>query len=86
MLKPRDNSQKIEQLNRAKSGYEASIANMEAASESDGVDRSGAISSEKRCIAAIEKQIADLTPKPEEKPDPIPSPVTESPAPESSPT
>ncbi len=86
-MRARDNTAKIEQLNRAKSGYVASIANMQATSDADGVDRSGAIASENRCIASIEKQIADLTPKPEPNKEPIPiAEISKPSAPESSST
>jgi len=74
--RPRDNTIKIAQLNVAKAGYEIYIANLEAAN--DGVDRSGAIASERKCLAAIEKQIADLAPRPEPKADPMPVAVSKS--------
>lgn len=71
-MRTRDNSQKIAQLNLAKACYELNIINTKEASERDGVDRSGAIASEEKCLQAIQRQLDDLAPKPEEKSDPMP--------------
>lgn len=83
-MRTRDNSEKIAQLTRRKSEAEAYIAGLE--SVDDGVDRSGAIASERRNIAAYDKQISDLTPKPEPKKEAPPVvEIKETPATETSP-
>lgn len=82
-----DYTAKLVQLNKAKANYEAGTAALQKASANDGVDRKGTIASEYKCLASIERQIADClaatAPAREVKPA---EPVSENPAPDSNPT
>lgn len=66
---PRDHTKAIEGLSRRKSECEAYIAGLEALN--DGVDRSGAIASERKNLASYEKQIETLTAEMAVKPKPV---------------
>ncbi len=68
-----DYSNAIRQMNEAIGNCVKTVANMQAATDGDGVDRSGSIASINRDKASYEKQLAEIEKKLEPTPPAEPS-------------